>query len=270
MVEKQQKKLRVLVADDSPTIHKAVQLTLSSEGYEVFFAHDGKEALEKVKRDPVDVVLADINMPEMTGYDLAYAIKVRHEIPGVSVVLMCGTFDRFDQDKYIWCKADHRIWKPFETSVFLEVIDQYGQSKPNKFESLKKGGASEMQAPKLANLPTASPTISTSPFRPTTQTNGSAKIPPPPVRRAPPRPVAPKIEPESKIETQNVGYQVQEVVQKWLKTEDAKQLVRNLVRQEIDHVLQYLEQELMDRIKQDVWEASPMNSDDVNVYHPSP
>lgn len=68
-------KARLLIVDDDRALLNSVVMILEDEGYEVFFASSGKEALEKLRQNNYDVVLTDIKMPGMSGIELIEAIK---------------------------------------------------------------------------------------------------------------------------------------------------------------------------------------------------
>ena len=62
---------KLLLADDSVTIQRVIELTFADENVQVVAVGDGKEAIDRVRTDPPDIVLADIGMPERDGYEVA-------------------------------------------------------------------------------------------------------------------------------------------------------------------------------------------------------
>lgn len=255
----------VLVADDSATIHKAVRLTLPVEEFRVTMAHDGKGALEVIKSQQVDLILADVNMPEMNGYDLSYAVKVRHDMPDIPVILMCGTFDKFDQDRFIWSKANHRIWKPFETRLFLEVVREYvsesGKTRGNARAAEVKRVVSSIDHSVESEI--VSPLDR---FREDDEVvAGHDQKPSSPVdSQEPPSEKRPGSAP--KVETTNVGFKVDAGVRAWLQTAEGQRLIQQTIQQHLDRVLTKLEKEIVDRVQEESWEAPVEEA--INVYHP--
>ncbi len=110
----------VLLADDSSTIRKIVELALSEAGYRVESAGGGAEAMELLQRVRPDLVLADVVMPQPDGYAICRAIKTS-ERP-VPVLLLAGTFEPFDPERARRAGADDHLVKPFESDVLREKV----------------------------------------------------------------------------------------------------------------------------------------------------
>ena len=89
---------KILVADDSLTIQKVVELTFSDADYQLTCVSNGRLALDRVRDDPPDLILADVVMPEKNGYEVCEAIKRDPSTAGIPVVLLAGTFEPFDDD----------------------------------------------------------------------------------------------------------------------------------------------------------------------------
>ena len=81
-------KIRILIADDEPLIRKSLYEALRIEGYEAEMASDGEEAWEKIETTPVDIVIADIKMPKLSGIDLLKRLKAKY--PEFPVILITG------------------------------------------------------------------------------------------------------------------------------------------------------------------------------------
>ncbi|UCG38658.1 MAG: response regulator [bacterium] len=113
---------RILVADDSVTIQKVIALTFADEPYEVKSVGTGAEALETMKSWKPDIVLADVIMPQMNGYELCRAVKGQQETSSIPVLLLAGTFEAFDSDEAGSVGADDFITKPFESAELIEKV----------------------------------------------------------------------------------------------------------------------------------------------------
>ena len=100
----------VLVCDDEKDIVSALKIYLTSEGYQVFEAYNGREALEIMNRETVHLVLMDIMMPEMDG--IQAMVKIR-EISNVPVILLTAKSEDTDKILGLTVGADDYITKPF-------------------------------------------------------------------------------------------------------------------------------------------------------------
>ena len=84
-------KHRILVVDDEPTILETSALVLGSEGYEVLTAEDGFAALKEVRRSPPDLLISDLAMPRLNGFELLSI--VREQFPQVPVIAVSGQYN---------------------------------------------------------------------------------------------------------------------------------------------------------------------------------
>ncbi len=113
---------KVLVADDSVTIHRLVSLALKEEDIEIYTVSNGDDAIQKIKEIKPDVVLADIFMPRKTGYEVCSFVKGDPSISYIPVVLLVGTFEPFDEEEAKSSGYDGVLVKPFETEQLLKVV----------------------------------------------------------------------------------------------------------------------------------------------------
>ncbi|MHB8173663.1 MAG: response regulator [Nitrospirota bacterium] len=113
---------KVYLADDSITIQKVVELTLSEEDFEVTAFGDGQSALDAARKAAPDIILADIVMPRMDGYQLSMAVKQDPALKNTPVVLLAGTFENFDVGLAASSFADGHIIKPFESSELIKIV----------------------------------------------------------------------------------------------------------------------------------------------------
>jgi CheY-like chemotaxis protein len=110
----------ILLADDSATIRKVVELTFSDSDFHVRSVASGAEALEVLELHPPDVVLADVVMPEPTGYEICRRVKSSDR--PVPVLLLAGTFEAFDHDEARACGADGCLLKPFDPKTLVDRV----------------------------------------------------------------------------------------------------------------------------------------------------
>ena len=114
----------ILIADDSTTIRKVVQSVLGAAGHTVLGAIQGREALELARTRRPDLVLCDVLMPELTGYEVAEALKRDPALHGVPIVLLFGAFEPFDEERAARCGAVGHLAKPFEPRQLLRRVEE--------------------------------------------------------------------------------------------------------------------------------------------------
>jgi CheY-like chemotaxis protein len=114
---------RLLLADDSITIQKVVELVLAEEDFEIKAVSNGEDALAAVGTFRPDIVLADIEMPKMNGYQLCEHIKQDPETACIPVILLAGAFEPIDEELSASVGADDSIIKPFESQELISKIN---------------------------------------------------------------------------------------------------------------------------------------------------
>ncbi|MEE9523897.1 MAG: response regulator, partial [Thermodesulfovibrionales bacterium] len=114
---------KLLLADDSITIQKVVELVLSEEDFHIKAVSNGNDALSQVEVFNPDVVLADIEMPGMNGYQLCDKIKKNRATAHISVLLLAGAFEPLDEELAKNVGADDYIVKPFESQELISKIN---------------------------------------------------------------------------------------------------------------------------------------------------
>jgi len=113
---------KILLADDSITIQKVIELTFSDEDFEVVTVGNGRLALEKIQEVRPDVVLCDIIMPEKDGYEVCDFIKKQPALAQIPVLLLTGAFEPFDQDRAARVGCDGFLAKPFEPQTLIAKV----------------------------------------------------------------------------------------------------------------------------------------------------
>lgn len=115
--------VEILIAEDSPTQAEQLQNLLEGHGYRVVVAANGRKALESLRRRRPSLVISDIVMPEMNGYELCQAIKSDAALQDVPVILVTTLSDVLDIMKGLECGADNFIRKPYEEKYLLARVD---------------------------------------------------------------------------------------------------------------------------------------------------
>ncbi|MBF0344705.1 MAG: response regulator [Nitrospirae bacterium] len=129
---------KLLLADDSITIQKVVELILSEEDFEIITVGDGQEALSKLKNSKPDIILADIDMPKIDGYDLCKEIKSNPATKHIPVILLVGAFEPINEQKAKEVGSDDFLIKPFESHEFLKKIHSVLQRTPSTSKAAAK------------------------------------------------------------------------------------------------------------------------------------
>lgn len=107
---------KVLVVDDEEAICELIKLDLEFEGYQVETAFDGREALEKVESFQPDLIILDIMLPYISGYDVCKKINEKHNIP---IILLTAKTDIVDKVLGLELGADDYMTKPFDNRELL-------------------------------------------------------------------------------------------------------------------------------------------------------
>ncbi|HEX8408981.1 MAG TPA: response regulator, partial [Thermoanaerobaculia bacterium] len=115
---------RILLADDSITIQKVVELTFSDGDYEVTAVNNGAKAIQKLSEMRPDIILSDIIMPEKNGYEVCEHVKSHPEYRNIPVVLLTGTFEPFDPDRAEKAGCDAVVTKPFESQSLIHKVEE--------------------------------------------------------------------------------------------------------------------------------------------------
>ncbi len=99
MNDEAKKALKVLVVDDEIPIQRIVKFNLEKEGYEVFVADDGKKALESVKQNKPALILLDVMMPELDGYEVCKILKKNAKTKNIPVIMLTARGQESDEKK---------------------------------------------------------------------------------------------------------------------------------------------------------------------------
>lgn len=114
---------KILLADDSLTIQKVVELTFSDNDYDLVCVGNGQKALDRVWEDHPDLILADVVMPEKNGYEVCEVIKSNPSTARIPVILLSGTFEPFDRERAERIGCDAIVSKPFDSQQLLAQVE---------------------------------------------------------------------------------------------------------------------------------------------------
>ena len=112
----------VLIADDSPTIRKFVSVLLKTKGYEIVDASDGMQALEALPSRRIDLIITDLNMPNIDGFELIKAVRASEEYGDIPIIILSSLAGSDEIEKGIQYGANSYLLKPFDSErVFSEI-----------------------------------------------------------------------------------------------------------------------------------------------------
>jgi CheY-like chemotaxis protein len=170
---------RILLADDSITIQKVVELTFSDGDYEITTANNGARALQKLAENTPDVILSDIIMPEKNGYELCEFVKSHPEYRHIPVILLTGTFEPFDPDRAEKAGCDAVVTKPFESQALISKVEELIERRRRSDD--ERRSRATMQPAQTAFAPAPASPEAPEGWQIPTFTSFPAEAPPPPV-----------------------------------------------------------------------------------------
>ena len=115
---------RILICDDDPAILRVLQVNLEVEGYETLLAHHGEEALKIAGREKPDLIILDIMMPRMDGYQTCDALKADPETKDIPVVFLSAKAQDSDIEKGKSYGVEDYLTKPFDPDTLIEVVER--------------------------------------------------------------------------------------------------------------------------------------------------
>jgi two-component system, OmpR family, alkaline phosphatase synthesis response regulator PhoP len=127
---------KVLVVDDEIYIVHILDFSLGMEGYEVLTALDGEQAVEKARAEKPDLIVLDIMMPKLDGYETCKLLKADETTKNIPVILLSAKGRNVDQKIGFEVGADDYITKPFSPRKLVERINAIlGQSSPHRMQA---------------------------------------------------------------------------------------------------------------------------------------
>jgi twitching motility two-component system response regulator PilG len=118
-------KKTVMVVDDSPTVRKLLTIKLEKHGHRVVTASNGMEALSKINEELPDLILLDVTMPRLDGYQLCKLVKTDAITKHIPVVMLSGNDGFFDKMRGRMAGSVAYLTKPFEPQALLQTVDRY-------------------------------------------------------------------------------------------------------------------------------------------------
>ena len=120
---------RILIVDDEPNIVLALELLMKREGYEIRTVGDGERAVEAAETFRPDLILLDVMMPRMDGFEVCQRIRADASLKGISIVMLTAKGREVEREKGLALGADLYITKPFSTREVVRKVKEMLASK---------------------------------------------------------------------------------------------------------------------------------------------
>jgi two-component system chemotaxis response regulator CheY len=118
-------KPKILVVDDSPTIRKFISIALKIKGYEILSAEDGMIALELLPNENIDLIITDLNMPNLDGFSLIQKIRTNENFINTPIIVMSNLSDSEDIERAMQLGANSYLIKPFDQNNIIKEVSKY-------------------------------------------------------------------------------------------------------------------------------------------------
>ena len=138
---------RILIVDDVPKNLQVLGTILKEEGYLTYVAQNGLEAIERAKKTSPDLILLDVTMPEIDGYEACKALKAEHKTKDIPIIFITAKSDQEDETKGLQLGAVDYITKPFKQSIVKARVKAHlkrKQAEQDRIEKEKLEGVIEM------------------------------------------------------------------------------------------------------------------------------
>lgn len=122
----------ILIVDDEPNIVLSLEFLMKKEGYRVRTASNGEEALHAIRESKPDLVLLDVMMPRMDGYEVCEAVRNDPEMKTVRIVMLTAKGREVEREKGLALGADDYVTKPFATRDLVEKVREFMNSESGR------------------------------------------------------------------------------------------------------------------------------------------
>lgn len=115
---------KLLIADDEPSLRLLVHATLESDDYQILEAKDGLEALEMAQREMPDLVILDVQMPGIDGFEVCRRLKSDEKTKGLTVVMLTSKSQATDREMGATVGANEYFTKPFSPLELMDLVER--------------------------------------------------------------------------------------------------------------------------------------------------
>jgi twitching motility two-component system response regulator PilG len=116
------RKKRILIVEDEESLLKLETILLTVKGFEVIGAITGKMAIEKIGVEEFDLVLLDIMLPDIDGFEVCLRLRKDPRTASVPVIMLTGHKNQGDYDRGLQCGANSYFFKPFKSAMIIDEI----------------------------------------------------------------------------------------------------------------------------------------------------
>ena len=117
-------KKRILAVDDEEDLIEALTLRLQASDYEVIHAFDGREALHKAKGESPDLIILDIMLPFLDGFEICRLLKFDSKFSNIPIIMLTSKVSELDKQTGMGVGADAYLTKPYDAKCLLEKIGE--------------------------------------------------------------------------------------------------------------------------------------------------
>jgi len=117
-------KKRILIVEDEESLLKLETILLTVSGFEVIGAITGNMAIEKIGTEKFDLVLLDIMLPDIDGFEVCRLIRKDRRTAAVPIIMLTGKKNRDDYDRGVLCGANAYLVKPFKSAMIIDEINK--------------------------------------------------------------------------------------------------------------------------------------------------
>lgn len=116
--------VKILVVDDEPDVVEILNYNLTKDGFKVFKAYNGQEAIESAQKNQPDIIIMDVRMPGITGIETCRKMRLIEELKNVPVLFLTADSDEYTTLNAFEAGANHFITKPIRPSLLVDMINE--------------------------------------------------------------------------------------------------------------------------------------------------
>jgi len=118
-----EKTKKILIVDDEADMRTLLAVRLEISNFEVIEAKDGEEGLEKAKKEKPDLIVLDLMMPKISGFEVCRMLKFDDNFKAIPIIVLSALGEQHEKDKAVQCGADAYFIKPFDLSLLITKIE---------------------------------------------------------------------------------------------------------------------------------------------------
>ena len=118
-----EKPKKILIVDDEADMRETISIRLEISNFEVIEARDGEEGLEKAKKEKPDLIVLDLMMPKITGFEVCRMLKFDDAYKNIPIIVLSALSQQLDREKAAQCGADAYFIKPFDLDLLVTKIE---------------------------------------------------------------------------------------------------------------------------------------------------